>query len=60
MTSEREVGARFARQTIQRGELGAVVMIDLDRIFSAEFVEGFWAAVEAVSNVLKKSEKKKG
>lgn len=53
MTSEREVGARFARDTIRRGELGAVVMIDLDRIFSSEFVEGFWTAVEAVGNAMK-------
>lgn len=57
MTSEREIGARFARDTIRRGELGAVVMIDLDRIFSAEFVEGFWKTVEAVGNAMKKGKK---
>ena len=57
MKSVREVGAQFARQTIQRGELGEVIMIDLERIFSEDFVKGFWAAVEAIGNAMKKGKK---
>ena len=60
MKSAYQVGQTFARQTIQRGELGEVVMIDLERIFSEDFVRGFWQTVEAIGNAMKKSENKKG
>ena len=54
MTTEYEVGAKWARKVIASGALREWLPLDLERIISAEFARGFWATVEAVGKALKK------